>query len=51
MSIDNDSHLEEIVDELKKYGTVTVDTGMCIVVWLATLIGTTLDLKHWLPMR
>lgn len=31
MSIDNDSHLEEIVDELKKYGTVTVDTGMCIV--------------------
>ena len=31
MSIDNGSHLEEIVDELKKYGTVTVDTGMCIV--------------------
>ena len=31
MSIDNDSHLEEIVDELKKYGTVTVDTGMCSV--------------------
>jgi len=31
MSIDNDSHLEEIVDELKKYGTVTVDTDMCIV--------------------
>ena len=24
-------HLNEIVDELKKYGTVTVDTGMCIV--------------------
>lgn len=31
MSIDNDSHLAEIVDELKKYGTVTVDTDMCIV--------------------
>ena len=31
MSIDNDSHLNEIVDELKKYGTVTVDANMCIV--------------------
>ena len=31
MSIDNHSHLNEIVDELKKYGTVTVDTNMCIV--------------------
>lgn len=31
MSIDNSSHLTEIVDELKKYGTVTVDTDMCIV--------------------
>lgn len=31
MSIDNDTHLSEIVDELKKYGTVTVDTGMCII--------------------
>jgi len=31
MSIDNDSHLTEIVDELKKYGTVTVDTDMCII--------------------
>jgi aspartate kinase len=31
MSIDNSAHLGEIVDELKKYGTVTVDTGMCIV--------------------
>ena len=25
------SHLNEIVDELKKYGTVTVDSDMCIV--------------------
>ena len=31
MSIDNSAHLGEIVDELKKYGTVTVDTGMCVV--------------------
>lgn len=31
MSIDNDSHLSEIVDELKKYGTVTVDSDMCII--------------------
>ena len=31
MTIENDSHLPEIVDELKKYGTVTVDTDMCIV--------------------
>lgn len=31
MSIDNDTHLSEIVDELKKYGTVAVDTDMCII--------------------
>jgi aspartate kinase len=31
MSIDNDKHLTEIVDELKKYGTVTVDSDMCII--------------------
>ena len=31
MTIENNSHLAEIVDELKKYGTVTVDTEMCIV--------------------
>lgn len=31
MSIDNDTHLTEIVNELKKYGTVTVDTDMCII--------------------
>lgn len=31
MSIDNDSHLNDIVDELKKYGTVTVDRDMCII--------------------
>ena len=31
MSIDNASHVTEIVDELKKYGTVTVDSDMCII--------------------
>ena len=31
MSIDNDAHLNEIVDELKKYGTVTVDSDMTII--------------------
>ena len=31
MSIDNTKHLNEIVNELKKYGTVTVDHDMCIV--------------------
>ena len=31
MSIDNNTHLTEIVYELKKYGTVTVDSDMCIV--------------------
>ena len=31
MSIDNVHRLKDIVDELKKYGTVTVDSDMCIV--------------------
>lgn len=31
MSIDNTRNLDEIVTELKKYGTVTVDKGMCII--------------------
>ena len=31
MSIDNVHRLNNIVDELKKYGTVTVDSDMCIV--------------------
>jgi len=31
MTIDDDSHLDDIVDELKKYGTVTVDVDMCII--------------------
>lgn len=31
VTIDNDAHLTSIVNELKKYGTVTVDTHMCII--------------------
>lgn len=31
VSIDNGAHLTDIVNELKKYGTVTVDTNMCII--------------------
>ncbi len=31
MSIDNTKHLAEILDDLRKYGTVTVDNDMCIV--------------------
>ena len=31
VSIDKGTHLEQIVDELKKYGTVTVDKDMCII--------------------
>ncbi len=31
MSIDNSTHLDEIVDELKKYGTVDIDKDMCII--------------------
>ena len=31
VSIDNVKHLNEILDDLKKYGTVTVDRDMCII--------------------
>ena len=31
VSIDNIKHLNEILDDLKKYGTVTVDKDMCII--------------------
>ena len=58
MSIDNSSHLGEIVDELKKYGTVTVDTGMCIICVVGDLdwsnIGfetLTLDAMKNIPVR
>ena len=31
VTIDNTRHLNEILDDLKKYGTVTVDEDMCII--------------------
>jgi aspartate kinase len=31
MSIDNNTHLNEIVNELKKYGTLSIDKDMCII--------------------
>ena len=31
VTIDNTKHLNEILDDLKKYGTVTVDHNMCII--------------------
>lgn len=31
VTIDNTQHLQEILDDLRKYGTVTVDDNMCIV--------------------
>ncbi|MDR1809174.1 MAG: aspartate kinase [Prevotella sp.] len=31
MTIDNTLHLSDIVDDLKKYGTVSVDSGMAII--------------------
>jgi aspartate kinase len=31
VSIDNTNHLDEILDVLKKYGTVTIDRNMCII--------------------
>jgi len=31
VTIDNTQHLQEILDDLRKYGTVTVDNNMCIV--------------------
>ena len=58
MSIDNVSHLDEIVDELKKYGTVTVDSNMCIVCVVGDLdwsnIGfetLTMDAMKDIPVR
>lgn len=45
MSIDNVKHLNDIVDELKKYGTVTVDSDMCIVCVVGDLDWSNLGLE------
>ena len=31
LTIDNNAHLANIVEELKKYGTVSIDENMCII--------------------
>lgn len=47
MSIDNDSHVGEIVDELKKYGTVSVDADMCIVCVVGDLDWNNIGFETW----
>ena len=39
VTIDNRSHLTDIVNELKKYGTVEVDNDMCIVCVVGDLVS------------
>ncbi|MCU4163370.1 aspartate kinase [Carboxylicivirga caseinilyticus] len=39
VTIDNDKHLNEIVDDLKKYGTVDVDTNQVIVCVVGDLVA------------
>ena len=39
VTIDNRSHLTDIVNELKKYGTVQVDDDMCIVCVVGDLVS------------
>ena len=58
VSIDNTKHLNEILDDLKKYGTVTVDKDMCIVCVVGDLewdnIGfeaKTMDAMRNVPVR
>ena len=58
VSIDNTKHLNEILDDLKKYGTVTVDKDMCIICVVGDLdwenVGfeaKALDAMHDLPVR
>ena len=47
MSIDNPTHLNKIVDELKKYGTVTVDSDMCIICVVGDLDWSNLGFETW----
>jgi len=58
VSIDNTKHLNEILDDLKKYGTVTVDRDMCIVCVVGDLewenVGfeaSALDAMRQIPVR
>ncbi|WP_321424087.1 aspartate kinase [uncultured Bacteroides sp.] len=58
VSIDNTKHLPEILDDLKKYGTVTIDKDMCIICVVGDLewenVGfeaTALDAMRNIPVR
>lgn len=58
VTVDNTKHLNEILDDLKKYGTVTVDKDMCIICIVGDLewenIGfeqLALDALHNIPVR
>lgn len=58
VTIDNTKHLNEILDDLKKYGTVTVDSDMCIICVVGDLkwenVGfeaKALDAMRSLPVR
>lgn len=58
VTVDNTKHLNDIVDDLKKYGTVTVDDHMCIICVVGDLewenIGfeaRALDAMRNLPVR
>jgi len=58
VTVDNTKHLNEILDDLKKYGTVTVDKDMCIICIVGDLewenIGfeqLALDALHDIPVR
>ena len=58
VTVDNTKHLNEILDDLKKYGTVTVDKDMCIICIVGDLewenIGfeqLALDAMQGIPVR
>ena len=58
VTVDNIKHLKEILDDLKKYGTVTVDKDMCIICIVGDLewenVGfeqLALDALHDIPVR
>jgi aspartate kinase len=46
VTIDNNRHLDEIVDDLKKYGTVDVDTDQVIVCVVGDLVAENKGYAH-----
>ena len=47
MTIDNNSHLKEIIDELKKIGTVSVDHDMVIICVVGDLAWDNIGFEAW----